>query len=101
MEQTSEQLKSVFDEIAKQILAKNEEMRKVFDAMRQAIQVAEESITSRTAKILQQLEPMTKMLDVNQTIASELTNNVTSSLRTFLDQQNQIETLYNKVMSKT
>lgn len=97
MEQTTEQLKGVFAELVQKIVAKDQEMKKTFDAMRQAIMIAEESITSRTAKILQHLEPMTKMLEVNQTIASELSVNVSGALKSFLDQQNQIEALYNKV----
>jgi rhamnose utilization protein RhaD (predicted bifunctional aldolase and dehydrogenase) len=97
MSQNTEKYTGMFGDLAKQIIAKNDECKRTFDAMREAIRVAEESIATRSSKILQQLEPMTKMLEVNQTIASELTTNVSSALKSFLDQQTQIEALYKQL----
>ena len=90
----------ILDDMTKQIIAKNAQINQIFEVMRQAITVAERDISNRSAKILTQLEPITKMLEVNQTIARELASNVNEAIRNFSAQQQQIEILSDKLLPK-
>lgn len=79
--------------------AKN--LKQIFDALRQALTVAETGINERTSKILTRLEPITKMLEVNQTIARELGANINEAIKMFAAQQNEIEKLADKIMPQS
>ena len=90
----------ILDDMTKQIIAKNAQINQIFEVMRQTITVAERDISNRSAKILTQLEPITKMLECNQTIARELASNVNAAIATFSSQQQQIESLSDKILPK-
>jgi predicted nucleic acid-binding Zn-ribbon protein len=89
---------SPFDALAKKIQEQNVNLTKVFEALRQALTIAETSINERSARILGQLEPITKMLEVNQTMARELGNGVNEAVKNFTEQQKQIEGLAAKIL---
>lgn len=100
MAEANDAVQSAFDEITNQIKDKNQQITAIFEVMRQAITVAERDISNRSAKILTQLEPITKMLECNQTIARELASNVNAAIATFSSQQQQIESLSDKILPK-